>query len=196
MAPTNDDVLRLYDPDRPLGAVGSVSGHALQPFSRAGMEAADNLLRKAKRALAAGDDQRAQRFVDRALSLPYDEHEHTRPALFSAHMALFNVVMDALERCPEDDSTWLDAALDVLARLEGTARDDLREVLAVVDTDYAIKRAESHRLQAAIRGIPERTALIERDDLPPETLPTVVLALLRAVLAYENRLAADDLTRE
>lgn len=44
--------------DRPFGDTEGVSGRALQPFSRAGQEAAENLLGKALRAIHA-DARRA-----------------------------------------------------------------------------------------------------------------------------------------
>jgi len=37
--------------------------------------AGDNLLRKAARALSSGDEAQSRRYVERALDLPFDEHE-------------------------------------------------------------------------------------------------------------------------
>ncbi|MGB8382470.1 MAG: hypothetical protein WCG47_14715 [Dermatophilaceae bacterium] len=55
--------------------------------------------------------------------------------LISAHMALFIVVTDMLDECPEGDATWLDAAFD---------------------EDYLLPDPERRRLRAAISGIPPR----------------------------------------
>ncbi len=65
-----------------------------QSFSAASMEAADNLLGKALRRLEEGNQERAQAFIQRALSLPYDEHEELHPASWSAYMALFMPLSD------------------------------------------------------------------------------------------------------
>jgi hypothetical protein len=105
--------------DQPFGDAELVSGRTLSAFSRAGLTAADNLLAKADRALAAGDLQRARRFVDRAATLPYDEHEQTAPAAYAASMLLFTAVTDTLERSPEGDSSWLDAAVEALSSNDG-----------------------------------------------------------------------------
>ena len=94
-----------FQADRPLGNVEVVSGRAGQEFSRPLHVAADNLLDKALRALDQGDRERAQRYVERAARIPFDDHEEVQPGLFSAHMTLFSSVTDALEDCdPRDDS--------------------------------------------------------------------------------------------
>jgi hypothetical protein len=107
--------------NRPFGDVESVSGRTLQPFSFAGQRAAENLLAKARRALDDNDVDRASALVDRAIRLPFDEHEGAAPAALAVHMDLFCAVTDALERAEADDSRWLDAALDVLGGADGTS---------------------------------------------------------------------------
>jgi hypothetical protein len=94
-------------PNGPFGDVESVSGRTLQPFSFAGQRAAENLLIKARRALDNNDVDRARAFVDRAVRLPFDEHEGAAPAALAVHMDLFCVVTDALEQAEADDSRWL-----------------------------------------------------------------------------------------
>ena len=64
--------------DQPLGDVRLASGRTLAPFSTAGLMAAENLLASAERALAEGDLERMNHFVDRAAQLNYDEHETDR----------------------------------------------------------------------------------------------------------------------
>src|SRR5680860_1290776 len=83
--------------DRPFGNTDSVSGRTLQPFSLAGQQAARNLLTKARRALDAGDPDRAQGFAERAARLPFDRHEGAAPAAIEGHMELYRLVTDALE---------------------------------------------------------------------------------------------------
>ena len=78
------DALMAERADRPFGDTDLVTGRALQPFSMAGQAAADNLLTKALRALAQGDEVRARAYVDRACRLPFDRHEETQPAAAEA----------------------------------------------------------------------------------------------------------------
>ncbi|GAB3446459.1 hypothetical protein GCM10027517_28750 [Phycicoccus ginsengisoli] len=117
-----DDVVKgrvaqwlAQESDRGLGSADLFKHRALAPFSRAGQEAAGNLLSKAADALARDDTPRAERLVARALDLPYDEAEEAVPAAWQAHMVLYMAVSDALEGSEPDDELWLDAALLVLA---------------------------------------------------------------------------------
>jgi hypothetical protein len=175
---------------RPLGDVTSVSGRTLRPFSQASHEAASNLLAKARRALARGDADRATRYVDRAVALPFDAHERALPAAWSAHLDLFCLVTDALDRSAPDDSAWLAAALDVLSTAEDEARFDLRDVLQVIDQDYLLNRDEHRRLRAATATVPPPTPLEDLVDLSADELRRNVLAVVAACNAYEAALEA------
>lgn len=84
--------------DAPFGDVEALSGRTLQPFSLALRQAAENLLFKARRALDDHDVDRAATWVDRAVELPFDEHEEVAPAAQAVHMDLFCAVTDAAER--------------------------------------------------------------------------------------------------
>lgn len=176
--------------DRPFDDVDSVSGRTLQPFSEASHARADNLLVKAARALARGDADRATRYVDRAVALPFDPHEQAMPAALSAHLQLFCRVCDALEMSAPGDSAWLQAALDVLSAADDLARFDLRDVLEVIDQDYPISRDERRRLRAASAGIPPRARLEDLVDLPADELRAHVVATVAAGNAYEAALEA------
>ncbi len=173
--------------DRPFGDVQATSGQTLQPFSIAGQQAATNLLVKAHRALDDGDNNRARRFVDRAVSLPYDEHECAAPVALATHMDLFCLITDALERSEADDSRWLDAAEEVLDNVDETGRCDMRDVLVAIDHDYEISAEEHRRLRAAVTPIPDRAEL--RDlRLPSMQLGDHVMSVLRASAHYRATL--------
>lgn len=174
--------------DQPFGDTDLVSGQALSPFSRAGMEAADNLLRKAQRALATGDLERAFHFVERAVALPYDEHEKTAPAAFTAEMMLFTAVTDALEDSPEGDSGWLDAAVEALSGAKGWGRSELRNTLLTARKDYVVERGESRRIDIAVADVPEWVELSEA-ALPAEELTDAVMSVLEALRVYRSALA-------
>lgn len=181
--------------DRPFGEVQWVSDRTLQPFSISGWMGAENLLTKARRAIDAGDLDRARKLVDRAARLPYDDHEQAAPAALAAHMELFNVVTDALEEAYADDSRWLDAALAVLTTADEPARYDMRDVLAAIDQDYALNPPESSRLRSAIAPIPHRAALKDL-DLTETALGDEVISILIACEAYRAALGGAAVDRE
>ena len=169
--------------DRPFGDVEALSGRTLQPFSIAGQQGATNLLNKAGRALHDSDLDRARAFVDRAVQLPYDHHEQAAPVAIAAHMELFALVTDTLERAELDESWWLDTAVDVLATADEPARFDLRDVLAAIDQDYSLGSRERSRIRSAVAPIPERAEL--RDlDLSATELGDQVMSILVACRNY------------
>lgn len=193
----DQDVLRSLEDyladraDRPFGDVESVSGRVMQPFSIAGQQGAANLLGKARRALNDGDPDRARAFVDRAVRLPYDEHEQAAPVAIAAHMELFCLVTDTLEQAEVDDARWLDAAVHVLAIADEPARYDMRDVLASIDQDYSLSSPERSRIHSAVAPIPDRAEL--RDlDLSPTELGDQVVSVLAACRDYRAALKAAD----
>jgi len=175
--------------NRGLGDIPLRATAALAPFSRAEMDAAKNLLDKALRALDDGDEARARRFVDRAVALPYDEHEQVHPAAMTAQQQLFVAVTDAIE---DGGDEWLDAVIDTFASAPEEARYCLRDVLTSVLQDYELTDGDQRRLRRLIREVPERAELPDL-DLPPEQLATAVLDVLEGVIhfvdSYEESIA-------
>ena len=175
--------------NRGLGDIPLRATAALAPFSRAEMDAAKNLLDKALRALDDGDEARARRFVDRAIALPYDEHEQVHPAAMTAQQQLFVAVTDAIENGGDE---WLDAVIDTFASAPEEARYCLRDVLTSVLQDYELTDGDQRRLRRLIREVPERAELPDL-DLPPEQLATAVLDVLEGVIhfvdSYEESIA-------
>ncbi|GAA4403000.1 hypothetical protein GCM10023168_14120 [Fodinibacter luteus] len=178
--------------NRGLGDIPLRATAALSPFSLAQMQGATNLLHKAMRALEHGDEARARRFVERAVALPYDEHERVHPAAMMAHQEMFLAVTDALED-GEDD--WLGAIADTFASAPEHARYCLRDVLLAVLQDYDLSDDEQRRVRRLIREVPERAELHDL-DLPPEEMATAVLDVLEGVIhfadAYEEAIRVDD----
>jgi len=166
--------------NRGLGDIPLRATAALSPFSQAQMDAATNLLNKALRALNDGDEAKARRLVERAVALPYDEHEDTHPAAMMAHQQLFGAVVDALEG---GDDEWIDAAAATMASAPEQARCCLRDVLRDVRQDYEVSDAEQKRLRGLVRDVPERADL--RDlELEGEQLAKAVLEVLEGVNQY------------
>lgn len=179
--------IRAEEGNRGLGAVHLASGRALERYSRAGHEGAQNLVDKAMDALAAGDRDRARRYLGTASRLPFDEREQSHPLAWVVHLELFNLVSDTMEDADEHDSRWLTAAIDLLAETEEAGRSELRHVLASIDHDYGLGRKQSRALRDAIADVPERPALPD-ERLDSEELVASALLLLDLCLAYGARM--------
>ena len=179
-----------FEVDRGLGAVELVSCHTLSPFSRAGWQAADNLLTKAKRWFTSGDENRAMALVDRAAALRYDDHEDAAPAVLAAEMMLFSAITDELERSDEADSRWLDAALYVLGSADEATRFEVRDALVPIRQGYHLSRREERMIDAVTEGIAPRTGLRDPGPLPAQHLHVPLVATIRATIAYEAAIAA------
>lgn len=67
--------LLQIDRDRPLGEVTLVSDLTRPGFSGGLHDAAESLFAKALRDIRAGDRERVETFVRRAVHLPFDDHE-------------------------------------------------------------------------------------------------------------------------
>ncbi|WP_147916627.1 hypothetical protein [Ruania zhangjianzhongii] len=169
--------------DRGLGAVQLLSGRALEPFSTAGHEGAQNLVNKALAALETGDADRARRYLRTAARLPFDEREQSHPLAWIAHMELFNEISDLVEELDERDSSWLDLATTVLADADEDGRAELRAVLVTIEHDYRMRKQENRALRTVIAGLPEQAPLHERHVDEPE-LVAGALSILQATLAY------------
>lgn len=186
-----NEMLRL-EADRPLGDVSVISNRATSPISHGLQEAAENLLNKALKALRTGDHRRAETYTARAARLDFDDHEEVHPAWMQAHMLLFEAVTDALEECPDDDHSWLDAALAVLADCGEYARPELEQVLATVDHDWRLRPQESRRVQTALAGVTWSPGL---ESSPPEQDAErirAILQILGAVASYQRALDLTD----
>lgn len=189
VAPVTDDLeerfarLMTERANAPFGDTDLVSGRIMQPFSRASHQAASNLLQKAIRAVQADDPDRGRRYVERAARLPFDRHEEQHPLAGEAHMMLYNLVIDELEDAAENDSGWLDAALEVLAASDHAVSCEVRDVLTVVDKEYNITARERSTLRAAVADVPPRAELrdlaVDADDLVE-----IVMSLIDARIAY------------
>ena len=186
------DENELYEPIPTAQGAGGEPGSGrhpaardryLAPFGRAQMDAATNLLDKAVRALDDGDDARARRFVDRAVALPWDEHEKVHPAAMMAHQQLFDAVTDALEAGGDE---WLDAVTDTLASAPEEARYSLRDALTAMLHAYELTGADQRRLRRLIRDVPERAELPDL-DLPSDQLATAVLEVLEGASRTPTR---------
>jgi hypothetical protein len=140
-------------------------------------KSAENLLAKAARSIADGDEPRAVGYVERAVLLPFDEHEQIRPEWWAAHMLVFDTVVDALQASEPTDTAWLVAVEDVLDGLTGYGQVTLVDTLAAIVCDYDLPQQEIRR----IKGIIQDAGSPEWLDKAPADGPERVQAILAAV---------------
>ena len=159
---------------------------SLAPISHGLRKGAENLLVKAMRAMRAEDLARAAALVQRAVGLPFDEHEESAPVALAAESLLFGAVTDALEECDEGDGAWLEPALALLDRQDEVAWVDLGHALADIAQDYDISARERQRILAAIGGRATGPELVDETDLSEAQLRERVLSILRLCLAYDE----------
>lgn len=178
--------------DRGLGDVEIQSNLASSAQYLATAQGARNLLAKARRDLAAGQVERADSYIDRALRLPFNAAAGAPAAASEAHMILFGILTDALEDSDEGDSTWLDAAEATLPLCGGHAREDLLQTLRAIDHDYGVSSSERRRIRAIAPGGEHADGLgdVMRDRAGDDEAAqrVVIVELLQATIAYEAEL--------
>lgn len=149
-------------------------------------EMAANVLRKA-RAVLATNPEKASAYVDTALRLPFDEDEGQAPAATEAHLMLHALVTDAIEESDQDDSAWLDAAIDTLRASDAGGQTELRLVLEVVAHDYKLPPAERRRLRSAVAKVEPAPSLFDH-GFPAELLKGRIMTILAVCERYDNML--------
>ncbi|MEH0108999.1 hypothetical protein V6N00_04610 [Tersicoccus sp. MR15.9] len=183
----DDDVDFLADdPHRALEAVRDASNHTIGPYSQALAIGAMNLMSKA----VAADGAERERLVDRALALPFDEHDQTYPAAMAAHMQLFMAVTDRLEESDDDenDECWLDGATAVLRYSSAESRAEMHHVLEAIDHDYELDRPTRIRVRLMLENSSRSLdpGWVEITACPRDELRERVLAVLAAANDYEE----------
>lgn len=177
---TDDPYRWIDDPGSSLGRLVRHSNRNRADVSDSQRIAAENLLRKACRALRDHDEKQARYFVGRASRLGHDDHEDVDVTSSSAHMVLFMQVTDCLEE--SDDERWLDAAEAVLADAGDVGRRELLDVLATCEHDYDLMPGERLRVRRHLHPGRRPSPLAEGLQVDVDT----ILQLLATVVAYES----------
>lgn len=187
---TEPDIRARYDrymaeqSNRGLGDISLRSTAALAPISRGQTEAATNLLTKAVRALDDDDEARAKQLVERAVALPYDDHEQVHPGASMACQLVFTEITETLEDCEDH---WVSALADTFAGATPDAKFALRDVLTDILDDYNLTQEEQHRVRRLIRDVPERAELTDLDLAPP-AMATAILEILDSIISFRDAL--------
>lgn len=154
---------------------------ALSELSQAARDAAENLLFKAVKRLEAGDSAGADRYIARAVAIPFDEHERIWPGPMMADQMLHGLLCDFAEdwadaqAYPEDYESveWLHEHLavivDDLDEREGAALRDMVETMAADAGILQIDPLEARGLLAAVRNLPDSVRPDRGFDLLPDT---------------------------
>lgn len=167
------------------------SGLLHQEESSAALEAAENLLSKAASRLAAGDEEGARTFVERALRLPFDDFEHVHPATWWLELEMSTRLSEEVELAAQDDSRWVDRAERLLDGAPAVAAAVIRCGLSDVLAEFPLAGDEQRRVLRLVDGAP-----FDREPFAAITEPAECARGALEVLAALNRqsdLFAEDL---
>lgn len=173
-----------------LGRLEYTSDRLRGTMSSAMIDGAYNLLDKALRALEARDVERAERFVTRAASMPWDDHEEDFPGLMAGIIMVSREVNDALDESSDDDETWLDVALEVLKESNGPGHDQLAATLrlfAAYAEDFDLSPHEERRIRSAVGSSSQDVVHHSGPDTPLDTRIEVLGSLLAMATLYHVR---------
>jgi hypothetical protein len=176
-----------------FGPLQRRSGRLLNEISTAQLTAAENLLAKAARSLSAGDLARAERLIDRAAQMPYDEREEGSPGVMGASMLVYRIISDQFEDSEPGDTAWLDVVLAVHPHLDPIGQADVASVVhgfVVQDRIFTVTPAEARRIRRAFGDAPLNADLGERPDTTVEQRHAIIQSLTTAAAALAEAYAA------
>jgi hypothetical protein len=180
------EALLRAEMDRPLGGIQVMSNLANFDSDQTVDIAADNLLAKALRDLEAGNHDRADAYLQKALRLPDSPLRGGSAAQAAAHLMLFSAVVDEVEIADPGDSSWLDRALVVLDECGELAALDLKGSLKAVASDYGLEPEEKRRIRAVIGKEDHDKALALLLETGQASPREVTKQCLEAVLLYQR----------
>lgn len=157
------------------------------------MDGATNLLLRAMKHLATGDEAKAEPFIRRVAAMPWDELQEDSPGIRAATVLVYDEVSDELEESTSEDTVWLDVALQVLAEVDGYGKADLASVLHsfVLQGDFFdLSRSETRRIKQAVGGAPLEADLGDGPGASAEHRRVVIDSLVRTALALMDAYGA------
>lgn len=170
----------LGDTPRALDGLVVTSGQQLNAEYAAKLTGAQNLLQKAFVA-AATDLEKADRLIERAAAMPYDEREESFPGVQGAVQMLYEAITDDMEDADEDDHEWLGAALAAHEMTTGPGKAEVASILngMVLQTAFfALPEVEKRRITKAVGSAP-----LHVEHLEPDATVTARAEVIRSVLA-------------
>ncbi len=188
----------VYGMRAEFGEMARQSGRMLNARHHAQITGAENLLTKAIRALAAGDDQRAERLMQRAAQMPYDDREEEFPGVGAASMLVYLLISDQLEACGEEDATWLDVVLRVYPGLDSLGRAQVASVVhgfVLQEAFFTVSAAERRRIRQAFGDAPLEAELGDGPNSTVEQRRDIIRSVILAAVALGNAYATANETR-
>lgn len=185
-----EEVLRLRPEFRYLARQ---SGRALNERHSAQLTGAGNLLTKALAALASGDEQRADRLVQRAAQMPYDSREAESPGVGAVRLLLYSVIADEFDVSEHEDMTWLDVVLDVHPSLDSLGQTEVASVVhgfVLQDAIFDASPAEKRRIKRVFGDAPLDADVGDEPDATVEQRQQIIRSLTEATLALRDAYAA------
>ena len=150
-----------------------------------GYRSAENLLVKARRALIAGDDGKAARYIDKAALIPWDDHEEHVPAVVAAEMVLFLQIVNGLDRCVEGEDRWIDAPAAVIDSDSPARRDVATALRDVLITEGSLSPGEKRRVDRLLTACPPFEMGDNEGDLDHAGRVARITTLVRASVDVE-----------
>ncbi len=196
MRQVTDPPLSWFEPDGPRGefvGLARQSGRMLNELSHTQIVGAENLLKKAIRALTLGAPKAAEQYLQRAAQMPYDAREEGSPGVRAASMLVYMVIVDQFEASEQDDMTWLDVVLAVHPSLDATGRADVESVVHgfVLQTAFfTVSQPESRRIRKAFGHAPLEPELGDNPNTTAEQRQDIIRSLVRAAAALGDAYAA------
>ncbi len=152
--------------------------------SNAYRDAARNLLNKALRALVAGEMERSESLLDKALALPFDEHEEALPAALAASSLLYEELTDRLEETPKGDLRWINAVVSAFAELPPAPAGQLAHFLSTILREYQLVPREAGLLGRLVEMHGPGHDLWDAHRLPPAETREAIWGTLGAYQAF------------
>lgn len=160
------DLWNQLDQSTPYGTRLIAPTAPIASFSRAAMQAADNLLGKAIIRLRRGDQAAADRLVAKAAEIPFDDHEEMWPGTNMAAGQIYRVLADQSELCAdfEYDDEGNEPPYEVYLAVRGIKRDlephecvELRaavEEILIAPDSHGIDRYQQEQMNVALTYLP------------------------------------------
>lgn len=186
--------LSPYDPAfgmrKEFGEIARQTGRDLNRRSMAQITGAENLLGKAMADIIAGESPRANHLIARTAAMPYDPREEGSPGIRGASMLVYTLISDRFEESPEDDSEWLDIALQVHALLDGPGKAEVASIVHgfVLQKDlFQLTSLEQRRISSTVGDAPLEAELGDTQGLTAEGRHEIIRSLVEAAVALQRR---------
>lgn len=181
-----------------MQAIASHSGRLLNSVGQAQLLAAQTLLSKAARSVSAGDAARAERLIERAARIPYEDRERHSPGLAASVSLVHDLITDEFEASDTDDLAWLDPVLSVHPHLDATGQAVVASVVhgfVLQSGYYTVGPRESRRIRQLFGYAPLNVELGDGPDISMVQMRQTIRSLVHAAAALGDAYASQYASR-